>query len=264
LSVLTTRKLFQNKLIRQTAFIGTLLLVWELIARSGIYPALLFPSITGILQAIVSEHMELMQKTQFSLALIGISLGIDIAAAFVLSGLAIASRTFAEMLMSIMAIMHPLPGIALLPIILLWFGSGSESIVAIIIFSALWPLIANILAGLKAVPQAQIEVGRNLGLQGLPLVMKVMIPAALPHILTGLRIGWARAWQSSVAAEMVFGAAGGEGGLGWFLYKERFMMDTAGVFAGMAIIILIGILVEHLIFAALEQQTIKKWRMSAE
>ena len=87
-----------------------------------------------------------------------------------------------------------------------------------------------------------------------------MLPASFPHILGGIRTGWARAWQASVAAELVFGAAGGNGGLGWFLYKKRFMMETPGVFAGMLVIVLIGIAVEYIVFTWVEINTVRKWK----
>lgn len=158
-----------------------------------------------------------------------------------------------------MAILHPLPGIAILPIAILWFGTGVKAILFVIIFSALWPLLNHFYTGFRTIPSNQLEVGKNLGLRGPKLGLSVMLPASFPHILGGLRTGWARAWQASVAAELVFGAAGGQGGLGWYLYKKRFMMETSGVFAGMLVIVAIGIMVENLIFCTIENKTIKKW-----
>lgn len=101
-------------------------------------------------------------------------------------------------------------------------------------------------------------------MKGIPLVRSILLPGAFPYILTGLRVGWARAWQASVAAEMVFGASGGEGGLGWFIYKKRFFMEIPSVFGGMIIIILIGLLVERLCFEEIELRTVRRWGMTAE
>lgn len=249
--------------LRRFLFLAGLALIWEIIARTGWYPEILFPSFSTVVKEFFgwATSAELFHRAYVSLYLIAIGLGLAILTAVAASALAMLSKPFAEMVDTLMAILHPLPGISILPIVLLWFGTGNQSIVILIWFSACWPLIANIHAGLRAVPPTQIEVGRNLGLAGLQLVWAVLIPAALPHILTGLRVAWARAWQSSVAAEMVFGASGTEGGLGWYIYKKRFFMEIPSVFAGMLVIILIGLIVERLIFAAAEKRTIRRWGM---
>ncbi len=251
------------RLLRQAAVVAALLAAWQITALTGRFPALLFPSLTQVLSFLWGERAELGQKTLFSLALIYKGLSLAIILAFGTAALTAISRWLSEVTTILMAIMHPLPGIALLPIFLLWFGIGERSIVATIVFSALWPLLANLITGFRTVPPTQLEVGKNLGLRGIRLVVLVMLPAAIPSILTGLRVSWARAWQSSVAAELVFGAAGGLGGLGWYLYKKRYMMEIAGVYASMLVIIAIGILAEQLVFGVVEQQTVKKWRMSS-
>ncbi|NPV42614.1 MAG: ABC transporter permease subunit [Firmicutes bacterium] len=250
------------KTMRHLVIVVILIVFWELLARSGWYPPLLFPPLRDILRSLSIHKQEILYRTCYSISLIGKGFSVSIGVAFLLAGLAVFYKPISEGVSTLMGIMHPLPAIAILPIALLWFGSGNRSIIAIIIFSSLWPLIANIYNGFRSVPATQLEVGRNLGLKGMNLMLKVMLPASLPHILTGLRIGWARAWQASVAAEMVFGASGGEGGIGWFLYKKRFMMEIPGVFAGLTIIIIIGILVENIILAYIENNTIKKWKMA--
>lgn len=253
-----------GKLLRQAMVLGALLTAWQLTASSGRFPELLFPPLTKVFSFLLAEKAEIWQKTGFSLSLIGAGLSTAIIGAFITACLVMIFPPLHETVMLLMAVMHPLPGIALLPIFLLWFGIGEKSIVATIIFSAFWPLLANIVTGFKTVPAAQLEVGRNLGLRGGALVCLVMLPSATPHILTGLRVGWARAWQSSVAAELMYGAAGGLGGLGWYLYKKRYMMETAGVLAAMLVIIAIGILMEQLVFNLIELRTIRKWRTASD
>lgn len=253
-----------KKAVRHILFLASLVGCWEGLARSGWYPRYLFPSVLDVCYALIDSGGEIALKTRFSLGLIGAGLGTAILLAFLATGLAIMSPRAAEIINSLMAIMHPLPGIAILPIALLWLGTGHRSILAIIIFSAVWPLIANFYNGFRSVPATQLEVGKNIGLKGPRLVKDVMLPASLPNILTGLRVGWARAWQASVAAEMVFGAAGGSGGLGWFLYVKRYFMETAGVFAGLMVIVAIGMLMENTVLACVENMTIKKWKMTTD
>jgi NitT/TauT family transport system permease protein len=241
-------------------FILAVALIWEAVRAAGRYPELLLPGVGSVFGALWSERAEILGRTLFSLKIIISGLLTAVFFAMVGTFVSMSGRFFSEVITDIMAIMHPLPGIAILPIAILWFGIGTEAILFVIVFSALWPLINHFYTGFRSIPKNQLEVGKNLGLSGLKLALSVILPASFPHILGGLRTGWARAWQASVAAELVFGAAGGQGGLGWYLYKKRFMMETPGVFAGMVVIILIGIAVEYLVFAGIEKRTVRKWK----
>ena len=87
------------------------------------------------------------------------------------------------------------------------------------------------------------------------------MPAALPSILTGVKIGWAFAWRTEIAAELVFGASSGSGGLGWFIFEARNQLDTAAVFAGLTAVVIIGLIVENLFFRLIERHTVRKWGM---
>jgi NitT/TauT family transport system permease protein len=255
----------RTKTFRQMLFLIALLAIWELLSRSGYLPALLFPSFSSVLGGLITQTLngELLHRTVFSLGLIGVGLGIAIVLAFLITALSVSIPLISDWVQVLMAIMHPLPGIAILPVIILWMGTGSQSIAAVILISAVWPMVANLNIGLRSIPATQIEVGRNLGLGRLELVWSILLPGAFPHILSGLRIAWARAWQAAVAAEMVFGAGGGEGGLGWFIYKKRFFMEIADVFAGMIVIVLIGLVVERIFFELVESRTVRRWGMTA-
>jgi NitT/TauT family transport system permease protein len=92
-------------------------------------------------------------------------------------------------------------------------------------------------------------------------VVKILGPAAFPSILSGLKVGWAFAWRTLIAAELVFGTTSGSGGLGWYIYENKNLLDIPAVFAGLFTVIIIGLLVESLIFRTLEQRTIRKWGM---
>ena len=96
---------------------------------------------------------------------------------------------------------------------------------------------------------------------GLRLVLHILVPAALPAILSGLKIGWAFAWRTLIAAELVFGTTAGQGGLGWYIFQNRNELYTDKVFAGLISVILIGLLVENLVFDTLERLTVRRWGM---
>jgi NitT/TauT family transport system permease protein len=156
----------------------------------------------------------------------------------------------------------PLPAIALLPLALIWFGLGSGSLAFVLVQSVLWPVALNTHAGFLSVSPTLRMVGRNYGLHGLAYVRMILVPAALPSILTGLKIGWAFGWRTLIAAELIFGVASGRGGLGWFIYESKNTLDIPAVYAGLLTVILIGLLVENVIFRTVEEKTIRHWGMA--
>ena len=243
------------------AMIAVFLVIWELIAYSEVFPRLLFPDISSVFRALYTDLFsgQLMLATGYSLYLIFYGLFLGIVAALVLSILAMISSTFADGLETVVAVLHPLPGIALLPLFILWFGIGDHAIIIVIMHATIWPMIINTLAGFRAVPKSYIEIGENIGLSGINLVLQVMTPSAVPYLITGCKIGWARAWRALIAAEMIFGSSGSMGGLGWYIYQKRFMMDVSGVFAALIVIIIIGLVVEEYLFNILEKKTITRW-----
>ena len=121
--------------------------------------------------------------------------------------------------------------------------------------------------GFMGVSDTQRMVGRNYGLSGIRYVVKLLIPAAFPSILTGMKIGWAYAWRTLIAAELVFGGAvvdtegTGEGGLGWFIFANQMDLQIPFVFAGLFTVILVGITVENVVFRNLELRTVGRWGM---
>ncbi|PZQ65126.1 MAG: ABC transporter permease, partial [Variovorax paradoxus] len=129
----------------------------------------------------------------------------------------------------------------------------------VLIHSVLWPLALNTYAGFQGVPETLRMAGRNYGLTGLRYVLQILVPAALPAILSGLKIGWAFAWRTLIAAELVFGASSGKGGLGWYIFQNRNELYTDRVFAGLALVVLIGWAVESLGLAAVEWMTVRRW-----
>jgi NitT/TauT family transport system permease protein len=106
-------------------------------------------------------------------------------------------------------------------------------------------------------------VGKNYGLSNIAYVTKILIPGAFPSILTGMKIGWAFAWRTLIAAELVFGASSGSGGLGWYIFQNKNMLDIPNVFAGLLTVIIFGLLVENLIFKTVEKKTISRWGMQS-
>lgn len=251
--------------LRKLLIVALLVLGWELIARHFANP-LLLPSASDTLTAVMGglASGELPVRVWGSLAVLLKGYAIGIVLALALTSLAVMTRFGRDLLSTLTSMFSPLPAIALLPIALLWFGLGEGSLIFVLVHSVLWPMALNVFTGFQSVSPTLKMAGRNYGLRGPRLVAHILIPAALPSIFSGLRIGWAFSWRTLIAAEMVFGASSGQGGLGWYIYQNRNELITDNVFAGLAMVIVIGLLVENLLFDNLERLTVRRWGMSAE
>jgi NitT/TauT family transport system permease protein len=176
---------------------------------------------------------ELLGKAVASLVVLVQGYALGMAGALVLTTLAVSTQLGRDLLTTLTSMFNPLPAIALLPLALLWFGLGQGSLLFVLVHSVLWPLALNTYAGFQAVPETLRMAGRNYGLSGVRYVLQILMPAALPSILSGLKIGWAFAWRTLIAAELVFGASSGKGGLGWYIFQNRNELYTDKVFAGL-------------------------------
>lgn len=257
------QRLWQQGWLRKGVILLLVALAWEAAAR---YQGndLLLPSFTQTAQALWSGTLsgELPEKVIVSLGVLLKGYLLGIALAFALTTLAVSTQLGRDLLGTLTSMFNPLPAIALLPLALLWFGLGEKSLVFVLVHSVLWPLALNTYSGFMGVSETLRMAGRNYGLRGLRLVALILVPAALPAILSGLKIGWAFAWRTLIAAELVFGATSGKGGLGWYIFQNRNELYTDKVFAGLAVVILIGLLVENLVFDTLERYTVKRWGMA--
>jgi NitT/TauT family transport system permease protein len=257
-------RLINNTAFRRIVVLVVLAALWEAYARYAANP-LLFPSFSETLAAFwdAAARGPLIDRTLTSLQVLagGYALGLLLAALF--TTVAVSTRVGTDLLSTLTAMFNPLPAIALLPLALLWFGLGAKSLIFVIIHSVLWAVALNTHSGFTSVSPTLRMAGQNCGLHGLSYVALLLVPAAFPSILTGLKIGWAFAWRTLIAAELVFGASSRSGGLGWFIFENRNQLETASVFAGLLTVILIGLVVESVVFRAIENTTVRRWGMQS-
>jgi NitT/TauT family transport system permease protein len=251
-------------LVRRLVVLVMLGIAWEIYARVIANP-LLFPSFSDTIAALwdATAHGPLIDRTLTSLSVLAAGYGIGLALAAVLTTVAVSTRIGTDLLSTLTAMFNPLPAIALLPLSLLWFGLGAKSLIFVIVHSVLWAVALNTHSGFMSVSPTLRMAGQNCGLKGLSYVLLLLVPAAFPSILTGLKIGWAFAWRTLIAAELVFGASSRSGGLGWFIFENRNQLETPSVFAGLLTVIMIGLLVESVIFRSLENITVRRWGMQS-
>jgi NitT/TauT family transport system permease protein len=252
----------RSPLARRLLVLILLALAWEAGARLE-NNVIMFPSFSQTAAAFAESVAtdDLAGAALASLAALIKGYALAIGLALVLVSLAVANSFARDVLTTLTAMFNPLPAIALLPLALLWFGLGEKSLIFVLVHSVLWPFALAALSGFETVPETLRLVGRNYGLRGPAYVAKILIPAALPALLSGLRIGWAFAWRTLIAAELVFGVAARQGGLGWFIFQNRNELLTDKVFAGLGAVILIGLAVDALIFRTVEAVTVRRWGM---
>jgi NitT/TauT family transport system permease protein len=250
--------------VRRVIVILLLAVMWQVYAV-WLQNPLMFPTLSATLAAfgtgIASGEIPLKVMISLEVLLIGYVLGITIAG--ILVGLAATSRFGASLLETLSATLMPLPSIVLLPMAMLWFGLGIDALIFVLLHAVIWVVAMNTHAGFGAVSETLRMVGRNYGLSLPGYVVRILVPAAFPSILSGLKVGWAFAWRTLVAAELIFGTSARSGGLGWYIYTNKNELEITNVFAGLLAVIAIGLIVDSFIFRIIERKTLKKWGMQS-
>jgi NitT/TauT family transport system permease protein len=258
----TAARLWRHGWLRKSLILFALAIFWEAIARWQDND-LLLPAFGSVAKALGAGIIsgEILGHVGVSLLVLLKGYAAGVVGAFILTSLAASTQLGRDLLETLTSMFNPLPAIALLPLALLWFGLGQGSLIFVLLHSVLWPLALSTYAGFRGVPETLRMTGRNYGLHGLRFVWQILVPAALPSIVSGLKIGWAFAWRTLIAAELVFGTTSGKGGLGWYIFQNRNELYTDKVFAGLAAVILIGLAVENLVFGVIERVTLRRWGM---
>jgi len=215
-----------------------LLLAWEALARSGAVTAFMLPPLSAVIGRIVRDAATGDLAISVALTLYRALTGFAIAAcAGVVLGLAMSRKAGVRWFFDpIISVGFPMPKIAFLPIIVLWLGFFDVSKISMVVFDAIFPVVTATLAGIAAVERELIWSARNLGARERELLWQVVLPAALPQIMTGLQVALPIALIVAVVAEMMMGGYGIGGAM---ITASRFA-DSRGVFAGIVEIAVVG------------------------
>jgi NitT/TauT family transport system permease protein len=258
-------RIWGSAAFRKIVLLFMLALIWEAYARWLNNPFVL-PTFTATL-ASLGEGLSngiIFDRTFTTIKVLLMGYAVGISAAAVLTALATTTRIGNDALDLLTSMFSPLPAIALLPLALLWFGLGNQSLIFVMVHSVLWPVALNTHSGFKAVSPTLRMVGRNYQLNGIRYIWEILVPAGFPSILTGLKIGWAFSWRTLIAAELIFGVSSGKGGLGWMIFEYRNSLDIAGVFSGLLVVIFFGLIVEQFVFRTIEKHTVQRWGMQTQ
>ena len=236
--------------LKRLAFFAVLFLVWEILAERHIWNATLFPSpieVGRTLGHLIGDG-SLSDAIAVSLRRVLAGYGISLAIGVPLGALLARSQFAEETIGSVVAGFQSLPSICWLPLALLWFGLNDRAIVFVIVMGSLVSITIAVRDGVRNLPPTYVRAARTLGAGGGRLYVQVLLPAALPAILSAAKLGWSFAWRALMSGELLFVSVG----LGRLLMMGRELADMSQVLAVMIVIAAIGLLTDSLIFGSLE------------
>lgn len=235
-------------------------LIWEAFSRSGLFAPALTPSVLVIASALgrMLVSGDLLGHVLYTLYRILVGLVLAGCVGIPLGMLMGRFRRIERFLLPLVSVLNPIPSLAWVPVFILWFGLGNTAAIALVFYAATFPLILNAWTGVRSVNRLWIRAAEAMGADGRVLFRKVVLPGALPFVITGLRQGFARAWIAVVGGEMI---AATSWGLGWVIFDAKEFLNTDIMLGSLVVIGILGLAFERLIFQALERRTVGRWGM---
>ncbi|GJD66855.1 ABC transporter permease [Methylobacterium frigidaeris] len=234
-----------------------ILALWEILAWAGVFPPAFFPSPGDVVKSFVTLTYkgilpDYLQDSLVRLAL-GAAIGIVLGIPF---GLLIATNKIAHRVFwPILLFFQAIGDIAWLPILLIWFGFGLGTMTFVIVYTVLFPIVLNTVLGVETIPRDLPRAARSLGSSSLSVLWHVILPGALPNILTGLRNGLGYGWRALIAVEIIVGTSG----IGFLMFDARRAGSTTEIILGMIILGTLWYIVDAWILAPLEKATGERW-----
>ncbi|MED4129363.1 MULTISPECIES: ABC transporter permease [Shouchella] len=251
--------------IRRIVFIAMIVAIWEITSRvgnfpPGSFPPLLFPLDPGgttVINTFVSGLLsgQILTATGITLGRLLLGFTIAIIVGLTLGYLIARYKLVDDTLGFLVTALQSIPSIVWLPLAIIWFGYGNASLLFIVTIGATWTVTVSSSTGFKNVPTLYMNVAKTLGSGGSHLLRTVILPASVPHLISGVRTAWAFAWRAIMAGELFVAA----GGLGYLLTVGRSLGQMDLVLSVMIVIGIIGTIVDNLVFLRVERSVQKKW-----
>jgi NitT/TauT family transport system permease protein len=246
--------------LRRIAFFVLLIALWQLLVQAQIWPDYLFPGPRDVFDSLVSgiRQGQFVQASLVSLQRIAIGYGISLVIGVFLGVLIGRFKVLDETLGSLVLGLQALPSVCWLPLAILWLGLNERAILFVVVMGALFSITLGVSAGVKNTPPIYLRAARTLGARGLSVSTQVVLPAALPAIISGLKQGLSFAWRSLMAGELLYYSLS----LGNLLQSARDFNDVAQVMAVMLVIIFIGVIIDTAVFAPIERRVRERWGLA--
>jgi len=248
--------------LQRLAFVLGLLLAWTLVARYAPWPHYLFPGPGQVAQALgrLVETGKLWAAILRSLGRLAIGYGLSVAVGVTLGLLTARSPFLRKTLKPVITGLQALPSICWMPLAILWFGLNESAILFVVVMGSLLAVAIASEDGVNAISPTLLAVAGTLGIRGPRFYAGVLVPGALPGIVTGLKLGWSFAWRALMAGELLFVS----GGLGELLTEGRELLDVGQVVAVMLAIVAVGVITDRLLFQTVETRVRRRWGLEAE
>jgi ABC-type nitrate/sulfonate/bicarbonate transport system permease component len=233
---------------------------WEAFARSGVFSTALTPSFVLIVEALgrMIGTGTIVVHTLYTLYRIGVGLALA-AVVGVPIGVLMGRFTAVErFVVPVVSVLSPIPSLAWVPLFILWFGLGDAASIALVLYAATFPLVLNTWTGVRSVNRLWIRAAEAMGADGRRMFWKVVLPAALPFVIAGIRQAFARSWIAVVGGEMI---AATNWGLGWVIFDSKEYLNADVMLATLAVIGVLGLVIERFVFQAIERRSVGRWGM---
>ena len=247
----------KNYTLHRIVFYVGIVVVWQAVAMAGVWPENIFPSPYEVALDLAygASDGTLFYGIATSMWRLSIGLGIAIGGGVILGILMARLEAVNQTVGSLVLGLQSIPSIAWVPLAVLWFGLNDGGIIFVTAIGAIFAVTINTYTGVKNIDPHFIEAARNMGAKGGQLIVSVLIPAAFPYMISGFKQGWAFAWRGVIGAEILFSFLG----LGFLLNAGRSLNDVSQVIGIMVVIMVIGLVVDGVIFRKFENKVMSRW-----
>ncbi len=261
------RKVTLRRLVRGTIGIASVLVLWQWMARAydleiilptpisvaeDVAKMLLLQEDKWLYGPNIYEHLS--ASLQRALIGFGLSAVVALPLGLLVGRIALVRETIGP----IVKILYPIPGVAWIPLAILWFGLSDQAVIFTVFMGAVFPLYFNTEGGARQIDPFVVDAGRCFGARGPNLLVRVILPATLPFIIVGLRVAIGSAWRMIVAAEMF----ASQTGIGFMLTESRFQFRAADLMSAMVLVSVVGYFTEKVIVGTIERRTTEKWELA--
>jgi NitT/TauT family transport system permease protein len=244
-------------------FFGGLVLIWHGMAQSGWWSPVLLPGPIDVARYLLDATVDgtLPAATGVTLQRLGIGYGLGLIIGLPLGLLVARFEAFRLTIGRLALGLQTLPSVCWVPLSLIWFGQSETAMLFIVIMGSLWSVVLATEAGVRTVPPLFVRAARTMGSNRLHTWTHVIVPAAMPQLVGGLRQAWAFAWRSLMAAE-IYVTVASQFGLGNLLHYGRELQAMDQVMGVMLVIAAIGLLADFALFQPWERMLRRRWGLS--